>query len=417
MAWSDTPTLDTGNPARAWFPEPPNPAAPQHEPYWRAYHQATLAAELADLDAQLSGGQTQSGELAAALHRIVFAGTAEKSYPGVLAADLHPLTAFATNVLAAEATGALHGPQAALAGQQIIGGTLGATLRPVQAAATGQQLYTGTIGAALRQAAAQMQGSQIHTGILDADLTHLLLSATGQQTITGALASVLRKAVFAGVGNQAITGTLAAALRQALANLSGTHTLAPVSIAFTTVGAYTTVGSGFDIAALRAAGYTHIDRIALGGGQGGSGSSAGAANGGNAGVFNSDTIALASYPSLTAMTGTVGDGGNGGAGGFFPSDGSAGQASTCTGSGLPTLTGAGGPTGSGGGRNGDAVSSGNTNGNRDLLLNGQTYPGGSTTTSATASVPGSGGYGGGGGLAAGSKGGRGQTWLCARQVV
>ncbi|MFV8136430.1 hypothetical protein ACNQR7_02545 [Mycolicibacterium senegalense] len=186
----------------------------------------------------------------------------------------------------------------------------------------------------------------------------------------------------------------------------------PVLVAFTTVGSYTTVGSGFDISALRASGYTHIDRIVLGGGQGGAGGTFDSANGGNAGVFSWDTISLADYPSLTEFTGTVGDGGNGGGAG---SDGNAGQASTSVGAGVPTLTGSGGPTGSSGGRNGDAVSSGNANSGKDVSLNGQTYVGGSTSTTTTAGVPGSGGRGGGS-FSSGSKGGRGQVWYCARRV-
>lgn len=396
MAWSDTPTLDVPAAARAWFPAPPAPAAAQHKPYWRPYHYALIAGELAALDAQLSGGQSQSGELAAALHRIVFAGSAEKSYQGALDADLHPLTAFATNVLAAEVTATLQGPDAALTGQQTIGGTLGATLRPVTAAATGQQLYTGTIGAALRQAAAQMQGSQTHTGILDADLTRLLLTATGQQTITGALAALLRKAVFAGVGNQAINGTLAAALRTALATITAVNAPSPTTTPYT-------ANSTFDVAAARAAGYTHLDFIVLGGAGAGNCGGAGFVNGGGGGEggFGTGTIALADYPSLTSLTVVVGAAVTG------PSTAGTivnGNASSVSGSGITTVTGAGGQGGKGQGTQQNGYGGGSQS------LNGQTLTrgAGGTGNGGAGTAPGAGGAGGNGVLFGnGTKGGNG----------
>lgn len=160
-----------------------------------------------------------------------------------------------------------------------------------------------------------------------------------------------------------------------------------------------------------------IDLIVLGGGGGGGGGNAAlSGTGGTAGSFAWITLERGVHIPWTAtsFTVTVGGGGGGGTGNIFV--GIAGSPGTATSInyGAGTVTGSGGAAGgggNGGARTGKAVTTGNTNGNKDLALNGQTYVGGGTSTGA-GSPPGGGGYGGQ--SSNGQAGATGRAWACAR---
>lgn len=114
--------------------------------------------------------------------------------------------------------------------------------------------------------------------------------------------------------------------------------------------------------------------------------------------------------STSTITITVGDGSS--AGGSFGGTGDAGARTVATVNGN-TIEGIGGKAGPGT-QAGQPVASGNTNSNKDLLLNGVTYFGGAVANVATPNPPGGGGRGGNS-FSAGNKGARGQAWSRAYQ--
>lgn len=147
---------------------------------------------------------------------------------------------------------------------------------------------------------------------------------------------------------------------------------------------------------------THLVMVGVGGGEAGNNGSlfaTGAA--GKGGTWANQTIALASYPSLTSLSITVGNGGG--------SNGADGQASTVTGSGMPTLTCGGGSGGSGSQTGG---SPGNTTVDGDLYTGGANASGG-----AAGNAPGGGGGGGNAFNGSGGGGARGQVWIKAKRIV
>lgn len=173
-------------------------------------------------------------------------------------------------------------------------------------------------------------------------------------------------------------------------------TFAPVLTQITTVGPYS-----YAIPA----GAKYVDRVVIGAGKGGSNSTFGAAPGGSSGVFAWDTVELGTdFAAGDVITGSLGNPGGIG--------GSAGGASTATVNGN-TLTGLGGTVNNPAGQTGQAVNSGNTNANKDLLYNGQTYEGGGATLGANGKSPGGGGPGGGGGFQNGFRAGDGGVWFYA----
>lgn len=155
------------------------------------------------------------------------------------------------------------------------------------------------------------------------------------------------------------------------------------------------------------AGCTRIDRIALAGGRGGRHYAFGAStNGGEAGAFAWDTlIAGVDFAAGDTITVVVGAGGT-------PNGGLGGNSTIATGANV--LTAIGGDTYVSG-SNGQAVTTGNLNSNKDVLLNDQFYFGGATTTSATRDnpEPGAGGWGSNSNGIAGRLGGKGKAWLYA----
>lgn len=174
---------------------------------------------------------------------------------------------------------------------------------------------------------------------------------------------------------------------------------------------YTSAAS-IDVAALRAAGYTHVDLVGVGGGasgQTGSGAFGGAGNGGKAGVWNSITLDLSTITSLqvTAV----------GSGGAQPANSdnagpNAGTATTFTWTG-GSLTCAGG-SGSASGQNGESPG--------NYALDGQPYTGGSggTGNAGAPTAPGGAGAGGNGGFfgsrTRGAAGAAGRAWIRAKRI-
>ena len=191
---------------------------------------------------------------------------------------------------------------------------------------------------------------------------------------------------------------------------------APAPTAITTIGAYT-----YPIPVW----CRYIDVVLLGGGGGGEGGGWGLPGGGGYGglwawvtLERGVDIAWA----VKQITGSVPDGGNGGGSGPIPGGGSAGGNATATPTGGSTVTANGGAGRSGAGGSNQAgflTSNGNTNGGRDLLLNGVTYTAGALVTSGNG---GAGNPPGGPGRGANSfsgspagKGARGQVWFRAYQ--
>lgn len=184
-----------------------------------------------------------------------------------------------------------------------------------------------------------------------------------------------------------------------------TPPVTPQLLTYSTPGAHSFVtpeGSGY-----------RIDRVALGGGRAGRQYGFGVgANGGNSGDFAWDTITEGvDFTAGQTITITVGAGG--------ASNGASGEATTATVAGN-TLTGPPGLSGEPylSGYTGEPVNTGNINGNRDLLLNGQTYVGGSGGTGSSSSdpagppvVPGGGGWGSSANGVSGRTGGNGRAWL------
>lgn len=170
----------------------------------------------------------------------------------------------------------------------------------------------------------------------------------------------------------------------------------PTTQSFTTPGSHSFVVPS---------GVRFIDRIALAGGRGGRDYLwASTYNGGEAGEFAWDTLEVGvDFNIGDTINITVGAGGSGGGG--------AGGNTTIEVS-ANILTAIGGdvyvP-----GENGAAVSTGNANGNKDVLLNGQTYAGGNTTFKANRDnpEPGAGGRGSANFGDPGRAGGRGRAWL------
>lgn len=163
-----------------------------------------------------------------------------------------------------------------------------------------------------------------------------------------------------------------------------------------------TASTTVDVSALRAAGYTDLVLVGIGGGEAGTNGSFITGTGGKAGAWNSLNINLAAYPDLTTLTITVGNGG--------ASNGADGAATTISGNGgMPTLTCAGGSGGSGA-WNGQAA--GNT------TVDGDPYTGGSGGTGSSGSPGGEPGGGGAGGpvFSAGAAGGKGRAWVKAKRV-
>ena len=162
----------------------------------------------------------------------------------------------------------------------------------------------------------------------------------------------------------------------------------------------------------------YLDLIVLGaGGGGGGGNAILSGTGGNPGTFSSVTLQRGVDIAWTAtsFSVTVGGGGGGGTGNFaLGLAGTAGGSTTINWGGgtLSGNGGGGGGGGNGGSRTGKAVTTGNTNGNRDLALHGQTYVGGGTSNGA-GSAPGGGGYGGA--SSNGKSGAAGRAWVRAYQ--
>ena len=181
-----------------------------------------------------------------------------------------------------------------------------------------------------------------------------------------------------------------------------TSAIDPQQLTYSTPGEYvftTPDGSGY-----------HVDLVAVGGGNGGHWYEFGRQhNGGKAGSFNWDSIVEGvDFTAGDQIAITVGAGG-GGAG--------AGAASTMMIAGN-TLTAAAGESGYLYGYAGQSVFTGNTNGNKDLLLNGVTYVGGSGGTgsgsndsAASPLAPGGGGWGSNSNGVSGRPGGHGRVWL------
>lgn len=160
-------------------------------------------------------------------------------------------------------------------------------------------------------------------------------------------------------------------------------------------------------------GTTKIDRVAIGGGHGGRHYAFGqSANGGKAGSFKWDTLNVGvDFNVGDTITIVVGAGSVGGSGS------TPGSPSTIT-VGSKVLTALGGAGDAYiGGSNGQAVNTGNTNGNKDLLYNGQTYVGGTggvqanTDPTAAPIAPGGGGWGDAINGPGGRSGGVGRVWL------
>lgn len=395
MSWSDELRQLARTIPRGWFGGPV--AQPVGEPpvgWWEAF-EALLAVELQPVRAGLLGSHEQMGQLAAVLRAATFVGLGEHTQVGQLAAVLQPARFSATNITDGPIAVTLQPPRAALVGSQQQVGQLGATLRPPTAALIGQQIQTGALGVGLRPATVALTGIQAQTGALATTLRPASFAGAGGQQQIGALAVALRRALFSGTGAQQQTGTLAAQLRAAVAALNGVNQLNPVTQEFTANGI-------FDVAAVRAAGYTHLVLNGVGGGETGTNGGIVTGQGGKAGSWNNATIDLAAYPSLTTITVTRGNGG--------ASNGGDGTATTFVGNGgMPTLTCAGGSGNTG-------ILAGGNAGN--VTVDGDPYTGGTGSASAggAGTAPGGGGAGGNF-FGAGGSGAVGRGWIKAKQVI
>lgn len=179
--------------------------------------------------------------------------------------------------------------------------------------------------------------------------------------------------------------------------------VAPQLLTYETPGPHsfvTPAGSGY-----------RIDRVALGSGKAGSNYVFGrAANGGYAGMFAWDTLTEGvDFTAGATIDIAVGAGG-------LPSEFPNVTTISVNGN---TLTGqAWQESGFVSGYTGQSVNTGNTNGNKDLLLNGNTYVGGSGGTSSASNdsaaaplAPGGGGWGSNTNGVSGRPGGNGRAWL------
>ncbi|OMC08565.1 hypothetical protein [Mycolicibacterium fortuitum] len=397
MSWSDELRQLARTIPRGWFGGPV--AQPVGEPpvgWWEAF-EALLAVELQPARASLLGSHEQMGQFAAVLRAATFAGLGEHAQTGELAARLQPARFSATNITDGPIAVTLQRARATLIGGQQQVGQLGATLRPAAAALIGQQSQAGVLTAGLRPVTAALTGSHAQTGALAATLRPASFAGAGTQQQIGALAVALRRALFSGTGTQQQTGTLAAQLRAATAALNGVNQLNPVTQEFT-------VNGTFDVAAARAAGYTHLVLVGVGGGETGTNGTFITGQGGKAGSWNNAIIELAAYPLLTTITVTRGNGGasNGG-------DGTATIFTGNAGSGMPTLTCAGGSGNTG-------ILAGGNAGN--VTVDGDPYTGGSGSASAGGAGTAPGGGGAGGNLfGSGGSGAVGRGWIKAKQVI
>ncbi|AHG23790.1 minor tail protein [Mycobacterium phage EagleEye] len=147
-----------------------------------------------------------------------------------------------------------------------------------------------------------------------------------------------------------------------------------------------------------------IDYAILGGGGGGAGGGLflpGGAGQGASWLFGTLVRGVDIPMEITQVSVLVGAGGTGGAGGASAGQGSNGGQSALILSSGPSLVAAGGvsaaSSGLGSGASGGAARGGNSNSNRDVVLNGQTYSGGATqgSTGAPGNPPGGGGKGAG----------------------
>lgn len=397
MSWSDELHQLARTIPRGWFGGPV--AQPVGEPpvgWWEAF-EALLAVELQPVRAGLLGSHEQMGQLAAVLRAATFVGLGEHTQVGQLAAVLQPARFSATNITDGPIAVTLQPPRAALSGGQQQVGQLAATLRPATTALAGQQIQTGALSVGLRPVTAALTGNQAQTGALAATLRPASFAGTGGQQQIGALAVALRRALFSGTGTQQQTGTLAAQLRAAVAALNGVNQLNPVTQEFTADGT-------FNVAAVRAAGYTHLALVGVGGAEAGvNGSAFITGQGGKAGSWNNATIDLSAYPSLTSIAITRGNGG--------ASNGADGTATTFVGNGsMPTLTCAGGSGNTG-------ILAGGSPGN--VTVDGDPYTGGTGGVSigSAGSAPGGGGAGGNIFNGAGGVGAAGRAWVKAKQIV
>lgn len=166
---------------------------------------------------------------------------------------------------------------------------------------------------------------------------------------------------------------------------------------------YNTSGS-FDVSAARAAGFTHLVLVGIGGGEAGTSGSVITGQGGKAGTWNSVILDLSLYPSLTTITVTRGNGGASSGG-----DGTATTFAGNAGSGMATLTCAGGSGNTG-------ILAGQNAGN--TTVDGDTYVGGnSSVTAGTAGSPPGAGGAGGKFFGAGGAGAVGAGYIKARRTV
>lgn len=399
MSWSDELRQLARTIPRGWFGGPV--AQPVGEPpvgWWEAF-EALLAVELQPARAGLLGSHEQMGQLAAVLRAATFAGLGEHALTGELAARLQPARFSATNITDGPIAVTLQRARATLIGGQQQVGQLAATLRPATAALIGQQIQTGALSVGLRPVTVALAGSQAQIGALAATLRPASFAGAGGQQQIGALAVALRRALFSGSGTQQQTGTLAAQLRAATAALNGVNQLNPVTQEFTADGT-------FNVAAVRAAGYTHLILVGVGGAEAGANGSAFiTGRGGKAGSWNNVTIDLAAYPSLNSITITRGNGG--------ATNGADGTATTFVGnagSGMPTLTCAGGSGNTG-------ILAGGNAGN--VTVDGDPYTGGTGGVSigSAGTAPGGGGAGGNIFNGAGGAGAAGRAWVKAKQTV
>lgn len=255
----------------------------------------------------------------------------------------------------------------------------------------------------------------MHTPTVSADLfiSVVLMTASAGATAPDVLATMSVAAVVMTAAASASVPLAASGAGAGLPIGAGTAEMPTPTIIWTQPPVTTPfVSNGtFDVAAARAAGYTHLDLVPLGGGGAGNGGGAGfnVGGGGGAGAFGTATIALADYPALTTLNVIVGAAVSGPSSGV----GSNGNASSVSGSGIPTVTGAGGT----GGLGEPNDQNGYGGGTQDY--NGITYGprgAGGTGNAGAGTAPGAGGAGGNGvflGSSPGGGGSRGQVWITA----
>lgn len=213
MSWGPTPVLPGRNPTREWFQVPPEPPAPQHQPYWHAYHEALLAGRLQALTAALTGSHGQVAELTGRLHPLTGALVGEHSTAGQIAAALQSLKFAGTNIITSNLTGSLQPLHAAMVGDQAFAGTLAGSLMPLRASISADQILTGQLTGALQPLRASLSGSQIIDSTLAGQLRPITAALTGTQSQTGTLAATLRALLFSGLGTHSQSGVVSGTLR------------------------------------------------------------------------------------------------------------------------------------------------------------------------------------------------------------